>query len=161
MAVHLSRRRASRASISSTIPVGTPVSFELTSSGVMNSFFVPQLGGQIYTMAGMMTQLNLQADDPGNVSRHVGRIQRRRFFRDAFQRRWRFRRRLCALGGTQRRGAVRRSMHEHTPIWSSRARRSRHSPIGRSPGLFEPLSAQDRTAWEACVGGPQSTRVEQ
>jgi cytochrome o ubiquinol oxidase subunit 2 len=30
-----------------TIPIGAPVSFELTSSGVMNSFFVPQLGGQI------------------------------------------------------------------------------------------------------------------
>jgi cytochrome o ubiquinol oxidase subunit 2 len=48
-----------------TIPVGTPVSFELTSSGVMNSFFVPQLGGQIYTMAGMATRLHLQADHPG------------------------------------------------------------------------------------------------
>jgi cytochrome o ubiquinol oxidase subunit 2 len=48
-----------------TIPVGTPVSFELTSSGVMNSFFVPQLGGQIYTMAGMATHLNLQADYSG------------------------------------------------------------------------------------------------
>ena len=48
-----------------TIPVGTPVSFELTSSGVMNSFFVPQLGGQIYTMAGMATRLNLQADYSG------------------------------------------------------------------------------------------------
>jgi len=48
-----------------TIPVGTPVRFELTSSGVMNSFFVPQLGGQIYTMAGMMTRLHLQADHPG------------------------------------------------------------------------------------------------
>src|ERR1700754_706237 len=48
-----------------TIPVGIPVSFELTSSGVMNSFWVPQLGGQIYTMAGMMTRLHLQADHPG------------------------------------------------------------------------------------------------
>jgi cytochrome o ubiquinol oxidase subunit II len=48
-----------------TIPAGTPVSFELTSSGVMNSFFVPQLAGQIYTMAGMVTYLNLQADSPG------------------------------------------------------------------------------------------------
>jgi cytochrome o ubiquinol oxidase subunit II len=48
-----------------TIPVGAPISFELTSSGVMNSFFVPQLGGQIYTMAGMMTRLQLQADHPG------------------------------------------------------------------------------------------------
>ena len=48
-----------------TIPVGSPVSFELTSSGVMNSFFVPQLGSQIYTMAGMVTRLHLQADHPG------------------------------------------------------------------------------------------------
>src|SRR5580698_831052 len=48
-----------------TIPVGTPISFELTSSGVMNSFFVPQLGSQIYTMAGMMTRLHVQADHPG------------------------------------------------------------------------------------------------
>ena len=48
-----------------TIPVGTPVSLELTSSGVMNSFFVPQLGSQIYTMAGMTTHLHLQADYPG------------------------------------------------------------------------------------------------
>jgi cytochrome o ubiquinol oxidase subunit II len=48
-----------------TIPVATPVSFELTSDGVMNSFFVPQLGGQIYTMAGMMTHLNVQADHVG------------------------------------------------------------------------------------------------
>jgi cytochrome o ubiquinol oxidase subunit II len=48
-----------------TIPVGTPVSFELTSSGVMNSFFVPQLGSQIYTMGGMATRVQLQADHPG------------------------------------------------------------------------------------------------
>src|ERR1700693_6063582 len=48
------------------IPVGTPVSFELTSSGVMNSFFVPQLGSQIYTMAGMVTRLHLQADQSGS-----------------------------------------------------------------------------------------------
>jgi len=48
-----------------TVPVGTPISFELTSSGVMNSFFVPQLGGQIYTMAGMVTRLHLLADQTG------------------------------------------------------------------------------------------------
>jgi len=48
------------------VPVGTPVSFELTSSGVMNSFFVPQLGSQIYTMAGMVTRLHLQADQSGS-----------------------------------------------------------------------------------------------
>jgi len=48
------------------IPVGTPISLELTSIGVMNSFFVPQLGGQIYTMAGMTTHLQLQADNAGS-----------------------------------------------------------------------------------------------
>jgi cytochrome o ubiquinol oxidase subunit 2 len=48
-----------------TLPVGTPVSFELTSATVMNSFFVPQLGSQIYTMSGMATHLWLQADQAG------------------------------------------------------------------------------------------------
>jgi cytochrome o ubiquinol oxidase subunit 2 len=48
-----------------SIPVGAPISFELTSSGVMNSFFVPQLGGQIYTMSGMVTRLHLRADRAG------------------------------------------------------------------------------------------------
>ena len=48
-----------------TIPVGAAVSFDLTSTGVMNSFFVPQLAGQIYTMAGMVTHLNLLAEYPG------------------------------------------------------------------------------------------------
>src|SRR5580700_6148351 len=47
------------------LPTGVPVRFSLTSTGVMNSFFIPQLGSQIYTMAGMATHLNLQADRPG------------------------------------------------------------------------------------------------
>jgi cytochrome o ubiquinol oxidase subunit II len=47
------------------IPAETPVRFRLTSATVMNSFFVPQLGSQIYTMGGMTTHLNLLADKPG------------------------------------------------------------------------------------------------
>jgi cytochrome o ubiquinol oxidase subunit II len=47
------------------IPAGTPVHFSLTSASVMNAFFVPQLGSMIATMNGMVTQLNLQADQPG------------------------------------------------------------------------------------------------
>lgn len=47
------------------VPTGTPVHFLLTSTSVMNSFFIPQLGSQIYSMPGMTTQLNLQADQPG------------------------------------------------------------------------------------------------
>jgi len=47
------------------IPVGRPVHLSLTSTTVMQSFFVPQLAGQIYAMAGMTTQLNLAASRPG------------------------------------------------------------------------------------------------
>jgi cytochrome o ubiquinol oxidase subunit II len=47
------------------VPIGQPIHFRLTSAGVMNSFFAPQLGSQIYTMAGMTSQLYLQADEPG------------------------------------------------------------------------------------------------
>jgi cytochrome o ubiquinol oxidase subunit 2 len=47
------------------IPVKTPIAFRLTSATVMNSFFVPQLGSQIYAMGGMVTHLNLLADKPG------------------------------------------------------------------------------------------------
>jgi cytochrome o ubiquinol oxidase subunit 2 len=47
------------------VPAGTPVDFRLTSATVMNSFFVPQLGSQIYTMGGMTTHLNLLAAEPG------------------------------------------------------------------------------------------------
>ena len=48
------------------MPVGTPVAFNITSDTVMNSFFIPQLGSQIYAMAGMQTRLHLLADHPGN-----------------------------------------------------------------------------------------------
>jgi cytochrome o ubiquinol oxidase subunit II len=47
------------------VPVGTPIDFRLTSATVMNSFFIPQLGSQIYTMGGMTTHLNLLADRAG------------------------------------------------------------------------------------------------
>lgn len=47
------------------VPAGVPIHFRLTSSSVMNSFFIPQLGSQIYAMNGMTTQLNLQADEAG------------------------------------------------------------------------------------------------
>jgi cytochrome o ubiquinol oxidase subunit 2 len=47
------------------IPVGRPVHFSITSASVMNSLLIPQLGSQIYGMAGMVTQLNLQTDHAG------------------------------------------------------------------------------------------------
>ena len=47
-------------------PVDTPINFEITSDTVMNSFWVPNLGGQIYAMPGMSTQLHLMADKIGS-----------------------------------------------------------------------------------------------
>ena len=47
------------------VPAGAPIHLKLTSASVMNTFFVPQLGGMIYTMNGMADDLYLQADRPG------------------------------------------------------------------------------------------------
>lgn len=46
-------------------PVGVPLKFQITSATVLNVFFVPELGSEIYAMNGMTTQLNLLADKPG------------------------------------------------------------------------------------------------
>ncbi|HET7827770.1 MAG TPA: COX aromatic rich motif-containing protein, partial [Candidatus Saccharimonadales bacterium] len=48
------------------IPTNAPINFELTSDSVMNSFWLPALGGQIYTMPGMNTQLHLMATEAGS-----------------------------------------------------------------------------------------------
>ncbi|HBH67243.1 MAG TPA: ubiquinol oxidase subunit II, partial [Erwinia persicina] len=46
-------------------PANRPVSFKITSNTVMNSFFIPTLGSQIYAMAGMQTKLHLIANEAG------------------------------------------------------------------------------------------------
>jgi cytochrome o ubiquinol oxidase subunit 2 len=48
-----------------TVPAGAPLHFELTSGSVMTAFFIPQLGSMIYTMNGMVTRLDLRADNEG------------------------------------------------------------------------------------------------
>ncbi|WNB91680.1 cytochrome aa3 quinol oxidase subunit II [Bacillus sp. NEB1478] len=47
------------------IPEDRPILFKLTSADSMASFWVPQLGGQKYAMAGMETKLYLLADEQG------------------------------------------------------------------------------------------------
>lgn len=46
-------------------PVDVPLNFKITSDTVMTSFFIPQLGSQIYAMAGMETKLHLMANETG------------------------------------------------------------------------------------------------
>lgn len=47
------------------IPIDTPILFRLTSASTMQSFWVPQLGGQKYAMANMENELYLLAERPG------------------------------------------------------------------------------------------------
>jgi cytochrome o ubiquinol oxidase subunit 2 len=48
------------------VPAGAALRFELTSASVMNAFFIPQFGSMIYTMNGMVTRLELRADNEGD-----------------------------------------------------------------------------------------------
>ncbi|HET8709471.1 MAG TPA: ubiquinol oxidase subunit II [Candidatus Saccharimonadales bacterium] len=49
-------------------PAGTPVDFEITSDAPMNSFWIPELGGQMYSMPGMSTHLNVLTDKIGDYA---------------------------------------------------------------------------------------------
>ncbi len=46
-------------------PENTPLNFQITSDAPMNSFWIPKLGGQIYAMSGMATNLHLMASEKG------------------------------------------------------------------------------------------------
>lgn len=46
-------------------PEDRPIHFRITSGSVMNAFFIPALGSQIYAMAGMDASLNLIANEKG------------------------------------------------------------------------------------------------
>jgi len=60
-------------------PDRTPINFELTADAPMNSFWIPQLGGQMYAMAGMGSHLHLIADAPGEFAGSAAEISGRGF----------------------------------------------------------------------------------
>lgn len=56
-------------------PGGTPIHFALSAdASPMNSFWIPQLSGQIYCMAGMITPLHIMADGVGEYSGRAAEI---------------------------------------------------------------------------------------
>jgi cytochrome o ubiquinol oxidase subunit II len=67
------------------VPVGTPLQFDITADAPMNSFWIPQLGGQIYAMPGMATHLNLIADKAGSYDGLSANISGRGFSGMRFQ----------------------------------------------------------------------------
>jgi cytochrome o ubiquinol oxidase subunit 2 len=60
-------------------PNSTPVNFQLTADAPMNSFWIPELGGQMYAMPGMSTQLHLMADRPGEFNGSAAEISGKGF----------------------------------------------------------------------------------
>jgi cytochrome o ubiquinol oxidase subunit II len=65
-------------------PAGRSLTLKITSDTVMNAFVVPALGGQIYAMAGMQTQMNLLADAPGIFEGHNTQFSGKGFSQDRF-----------------------------------------------------------------------------
>ncbi len=61
------------------LPENTPVNFELTSDGPMNSFWIPALSGQIYAMSGMSTKLHIEANRQGEFDGLAAEINGRGF----------------------------------------------------------------------------------
>ncbi len=61
-------------------PVNTPVNFQLTAGDApLNSFWIPQLGGQMYAMSGMVNQLHLLATQEGDYKGSTAEISGKGF----------------------------------------------------------------------------------
>jgi cytochrome o ubiquinol oxidase subunit 2 len=66
------------------IPEHTPINFTVTADAPMNSFWIPSLGGQVYAMSGMSTQLHLMADTTGDFKGSSANISGTGFAQMAF-----------------------------------------------------------------------------
>ncbi|NRA89923.1 MAG: ubiquinol oxidase subunit II [Simkaniaceae bacterium] len=60
-------------------PDNTPINFEITADAPMNSFWIPQLGGQIYAMPAMRTSLHLIANEVGEFEGRSSNISGKGF----------------------------------------------------------------------------------
>ena len=121
------------------VPVGVPIHFIITSSGVMNSFFVPRLGSQIYAMAGMAIAALVAGRRDRELPRLLGELQRPGIRRHAFRPEGAARRVTTPSGSATPRRRARTSTAPAMPSWSSRASTSAPAPIARSiPGCSNP-----------------------
>ncbi|WOC15907.1 ubiquinol oxidase subunit II [Pseudochrobactrum sp. MP213Fo] len=50
------------------VPIDRPLNFRITSGHMMNSFFIPALGGQVYAMPGMQSKLHLIGNKIGTYA---------------------------------------------------------------------------------------------
>ena len=66
------------------IPEKTPINFTISADAPMNSFWIPQLGGQVYAMNGMSTKLHLMADTQGDYNGSSANISGKGFAKMKF-----------------------------------------------------------------------------
>lgn len=124
------------------IPSNRPVRLMLTSDTVMDSFYIPGLVGQIYTMAGMRTQLNMRADGPVDLIGRNTQYSGRGFADQRF-----------TVHATTKKGfdawvaKVRRSPHRlDAATYAALAKPSTNVPVtyyaSVEPGLFDHIIAE-------------------
>ncbi|HEX8757124.1 MAG TPA: hypothetical protein VF745_12365 [Steroidobacteraceae bacterium] len=66
------------------LPSGRPLAFDITSDTVMQSFFIPALGSQIYAMPGAVTRLHLEASRPGRFQGENAQFNGAGYFQQHF-----------------------------------------------------------------------------
>ena len=136
VAVHLSRQHIATVN-EIQFPAGTPVNFKITSDTVMNVFFIPQLGSQIYAMAGMQTQVQPDRRPAGRLRRHVDQLQRRGLPRHEVHGHRHVAGRFRRLGRQGQGLAATSWAWTTTPTWPSRRRRTRSKYFSNvEPVLF-------------------------
>jgi cytochrome o ubiquinol oxidase subunit 2 len=135
------------------VPVGVPVHFRITSASVMNTFFVPQLGGMIYAMHGMETTRWLQADHPGAFYGRSGQFSGDGFSDMHFE--------LRALPAQDFAGWIARARSAgpmlDRPAYQRLAQQSRNEPAvtyrAVEPGLFDQIASRALPAGPGPVAG--------
>jgi cytochrome o ubiquinol oxidase subunit II len=144
-----------------TIPVGTPISLELTSSGVMNSFFVPQLGSQIYTMAGMITRLHLQADHSGTYRGFSAQFSGEGFSDMHFDAEAVTKEKFAQWLDTARSAGPELNAKTYADLVKPSAAVTPFTYRSVAPGLFDSILISEMQPHDAmCRGCPTSTRAE-
>jgi cytochrome o ubiquinol oxidase subunit 2 len=128
-------------------PAQVPLSFRLTSDTVMTSFFIPQLGSQIYAMAGRQTRLHLMADEPGTFFGHNQQFSGRGYADMHFK--------AVAVSGGQFAAWVQKTKQSANKLDLARleelAKPSMGYPVTTfssvMPGLFEHIMGKYNPAW--------------
>lgn len=118
-------------------PENTPVNFVLTSDAPMNSFWIPQLGGQVYTMPGMSMQLHLIATQKGSFNGSSANLSGRGFAGMKFIATSSSQADFDTWVQTVKKSAVRLSLDEYMKLAEPSENTPVHYYSSNEPGLYD------------------------